>query len=132
MGSVAQHESAFGGNYLSVVAAEGRFVLSNGTHRAYALRALGITHVPCVIQQVSRRDELDVVLSQISGPNADHYLRHRRPPLLKDYFDDRLRRIVHLAPTARHVRVTLTVETVDLPILFAPTLLNTNVASQAA
>lgn len=95
----------FGGNYLSAVQAEGRLVLNNGSHRAYLLRQLGITHAPCVVQHVSRPEELEVVLPEVNA-QPERYLHDPRPPLLKDYFDDRLRRIVHLGRTARHVRVS--------------------------
>ncbi len=53
----------YGTNLLSAVAAEGRLVLNNGSHRAYALRAAGISHVPAAVQQVTRRDELAVIAS---------------------------------------------------------------------
>src|SRR5205085_5385811 len=32
----------YGSNYLNAIAAEGRLVLNNGSHRAYALRDLGV------------------------------------------------------------------------------------------
>ena len=51
----------FSSNYLNVVAAEGRLVLNNGYHRVYALRERGVTHVPCVMQRVTRREELELV-----------------------------------------------------------------------
>src|SRR2546430_11202463 len=36
-------------------------ILNNGSHRAYALRELGITRVPCIVQHVSCREELNVL-----------------------------------------------------------------------
>src|SRR5216117_4617056 len=51
----------FGSNFLNAVCAENRIILNNGSHRAYALRDMGFTHVPCVVQHVSTRDELDLV-----------------------------------------------------------------------
>lgn len=32
--------------------------LNNGNHRVYTLRALGITHAPCLIQRALSREEL--------------------------------------------------------------------------
>lgn len=48
----------FGPNYLTGIRIGKRIVLNNGYHRAYALRSLGITHVPMAIQVISRPDEL--------------------------------------------------------------------------
>src|SRR5437660_5658868 len=53
----------FGSNFLNAIYAEHRLILNNGSHRAYALRKLGITHVPCIVQHVSSRDELDRMAS---------------------------------------------------------------------
>jgi len=83
----------FGSNLLNVIRSENRIVLNNGYHRACALRELGVTHAPCLMQTVTRRDELD-----ISGPRAvaeapEFYFRSKRPPLLKDFFDPRIRKV---------------------------------------
>ncbi len=89
----------YGPNYLSVISAEGRMVLNNASHRAYALRDLGVTHVPCLIQKVTRREELNVVAAGSPvAQNPDVYLKESRPPVLKDYFDPKLRKVVRLAP----------------------------------
>ncbi len=105
----------FGSNYLNAIATEGRLVLNNGSHRAYALRQLGVTHVPCVLQKAKTRDELTVVAAGALRRSPDLYLKEPRPPVMKDYFDDRVIKIVRMAPTARHVRIHFTVETVDVP-----------------
>jgi hypothetical protein len=105
----------FGSGYLNVIAGEGRLVLNNGYHRAYALRELGVTHAPAVVQEVRRADEVGAAGGTAFRRNADYYLRSPRPPVLKDYFDPELRKVVRLVPTARHVRVRFTVEEVDLP-----------------
>jgi hypothetical protein len=89
----------FGGNFLNAVRAGNRIILNNGSHRAYALRDLGITRVPCIVQHVSTRDELELVAARAVRADPGHYLEARRPPLFKDYFDPRLRKIV--APGAR-------------------------------
>lgn len=105
----------YGSNYLNAISAEGRMVLNNGSHRAYALRDSGVTHVPCVIQKVATRDELGVVAAGALRRDPDLYLKQSRPPVLKDYFNPRLCRIVCLPPTARHVRIRFTTETFDVP-----------------
>jgi hypothetical protein len=105
----------FGSGYLNVISCEGRLVLNNGYHRAYALRELGLSHVPAVVQEVRRADEVGAAGGTAFRRNPDYYLRSPRPPVLKDYFDPELRKIVQLVPTARHVRVRFTIEEVDLP-----------------
>src|SRR3569623_1084857 len=54
----------FSCNFMSVVRSDSRMVLHNGYHRACALRALGITHAPAIVQQVTRKDELKVAASE--------------------------------------------------------------------
>ena len=105
----------FGSGYLNVISCEGRLVLNNGYHRAYALRELGVSHVPAVVQEVRRGDEVGAAGGTAFRRNPDYYLRSPRPPVLKDYFDPELRKVVPLVPTARHVRVRFTIEEVDLP-----------------
>ncbi len=105
----------FGSNYLNAIAAEGRLVLNNGSHRAFALRDMGITHVPCVIQRVGSREELEVVAAGALRRDPDLFLRDPRPPVLKDYFDPRLRRVVRVDRSVRNVRVHYSVETFDVP-----------------
>jgi hypothetical protein len=84
----------FGSNFLNALHADGRLVLNNGSHRAFALRGLGVTQVPCIVQRVTRREELEVVANDELARHADVYLRHPRPPVLKDYFDSELRTVV--------------------------------------
>lgn len=105
----------YGGNYLNAVYLEDRLVLNNGSHRAYALRELGWTHVPCVIQNVSRREELEVTGPADLLQNADMYVTSPRPPMLKDYFDPKLRKIVSVPRKLREIKVTFAVEQVDIP-----------------
>ena len=107
----------YGSNYLMTLRVGGRLVLWNGSHRAYALRANGIARVPCVIQDVSRRDELEAH----GGPDhplnthTDLFLTHPRPPLLKDYFDEQLHTIVHVPRRYRQVQLGFNGGQADLP-----------------
>lgn len=105
----------FGSNYLNALHVDGRLILNNGSHRAYTLRDLGITHAPCLIQRVSRREELDLVASGDVQENPDRYLKTPRPPLLKDYFDSNLRRVVPVPRKNRLVRIQFGVEQSDVP-----------------
>jgi hypothetical protein len=103
----------FGSNFLNVVSVDRRLILNNGSHRAYALRELGITHVPCIVQVVSRREELELFPPVYANP--DLYLKSARPPLLKDYFNDELRKIVRVPRKLRQIRAVVQFEQVDMP-----------------
>lgn len=103
-----------GANMLQAVHAEGRLVLGNGSHRAYALRDIGIQKVPCAIQEVSRREELSVTGLPIAT-NPDAFLKASRPPLMKDYFDVKLRKVVKLPRKSRQVRIAFQIEVTDIP-----------------
>jgi hypothetical protein len=107
----------FGSNFLHVFHAEGRLILNNGSHRAYALRDMGVTRVPCVVKHIASREELKAFAPSKITRNPDLYLKHPRPPLLKDYFDPRLRRVVPVPRKTRQVRVTVRVEETYLPAL---------------
>ena len=86
----------YGSNYLSALSVGSRLVLQNGSHRAYALRAAGHTHAPCLVQHVSDDDELRAIVGDDHPlmAEADNVLTAARPPLFKDYFDEKLRMIV--------------------------------------
>jgi hypothetical protein len=104
----------YGSNYLNAVHVENRLVLNNGSHRAFALREAGIKQVPCIVQHVSRREELELVLPNLHQ-RPELYLTPPRPPVLKDYFDEKLRKLVRVPRRLRHVRITFGVEQLDLP-----------------
>jgi len=105
----------YGSNFFNVLSCEGRLVLNNGSHRAYALRKLGTTHVPCVIQDISRREELDVVAGGNVSERPDLYLSGPRPPMFRDFFDPSLCKFVDVRRQVRQMKITIGVETVDAP-----------------
>lgn len=80
----------FSANFLSGIRSENRILLHNGYHRAYALRAQGITHVPCILQTVTRKDELALVADGRVSSDPAFYFKAKRPPMLRDFFDPRL------------------------------------------
>jgi hypothetical protein len=105
----------FGTNFLNALQVEGRLVLHNGSHRAYALRALGVTHAPCIVQQVTSRDELDFVGSGDIQQNPDRYLKVSRPSMLRDYFDPQLTRVFPVARKNRMVQVQVSASVTEIP-----------------
>jgi hypothetical protein len=91
----------FRANLLNVVRIGNRMLLNNGYHRACALRALGVTHVPCVIQTATHLNELQLVVNRQVAEDPSFYFESARPPLVKDYFDPR---IAKLMPTRKRIR----------------------------
>lgn len=100
----------YGSNFLSAIRSDDRLVLHNGYHRAVALRMAGVTHAPVIIQHVSRRDELDMAAASAVADDPAFYFRAARPPLLKDFFDPRIRTILHTRRAERFVEVTYEVK----------------------
>lgn len=105
----------YGINFVQVVSAEGRLILGNGSHRAFALREAGLTHAPVLVQSVSRRDELAALAMPDIQINPDAYLKAPRPPLLKDYFDDKLRKLMTVPRSSMQLRVGFGVEATIAP-----------------
>lgn len=101
----------FGSNFLSAVRSGGRVVLQNGYHRAYALRALGLTHAPCAVTEVTRKDELKLVAGEDVCGDPEFYFAARRPPLLRDYFDPKIRKVLPIVRMETVIEVELKVRT---------------------
>lgn len=120
-GQLAGHESfgpvaaavgvvvGYGSNFLSLVRSEDRVVLHNGYHRAVAMRAAGITHAPCIVQTVTRKDELEVSAAPAVVEDPAFYFRARRPPLLKDFFDPRIVTTLRARPLQKLIEVSVEV-----------------------
>jgi hypothetical protein len=100
----------YGSNFLNVIQADGRLLLHNGYHRAYALRDAGLTHAPCIVQTVTRRDELNLVASRTVLDDPGFYLKAARPPLLKDFFDPRIRTVLQVPQLARVIELSFQVK----------------------
>jgi hypothetical protein len=94
----------YGTNLLSASRVAGRLVLRNGSHRAVALRASGHTHVPMLISELPKGQERE--LFPEIAQHYEAYVEAARPPMLRDYFDEELRMIVHVPRTMKQLRVT--------------------------
>jgi len=105
----------FGSNYLNVVRVGKRLVLNNGYHRAYALRALGFTHAPCVIQAVSHLDELGFAGSSLIDANAELNFGAPRSPMLRDFFDAELAHHVRTPRMRRQIQVSYNASRLNVP-----------------
>ena len=105
----------FGSNFLNAIYSENRLILNNGSHRAYALREMGVTHVPCIIQHVSSREKLEVVAASVIADKPDNYLKNPRPSMLRDYFNPKLRKIMPVHRQLRQIIVKFEVEDAYVP-----------------
>ncbi len=92
----------FSANLLNAVRYNGRIALNNGHHRALALRAMGLTHAPCLIQPCASMEDVQQAASTEILHNADLYFNAPRPPLLRD-FDNPLLTHSFAAPRMRRV-----------------------------
>jgi hypothetical protein len=101
-------EVGFSSNFMNAVCDDdsGRLLLHNGYHRACALVELGITHAPCVVQTVSSRDELDLVAKSVVAQDPGYFFNAPRPPLLKDFADPRIRRVIPVKKVSRVIEVS--------------------------
>ena len=104
-----------GSNCLNAMFVNGRMILNNGSHRAYALRSMGFTHAPCIVQQVTSKDELDIVATHEFLQNPIAFVEAPRPAMLKDYFDPELIKILPVQRKRRQVKISYSVEIMDVP-----------------
>jgi hypothetical protein len=100
----------YGSNLLNVVQSDNRLLLHNGHHRAYTLLEMGFTHAPCIIRSVTRRDELNLLISADAASDPAFYFRAARPPMLKDFFDPRIRKVVKVPRLMRLLEVSIEVK----------------------
>src|SRR2546426_4350870 len=105
----------FGSNFMNAIYAERRLILNNGSHRAYALRKMGVTHVPCIIQHVSSREKLDVTAASKVVDKPDYYLKHPRPSMLRDYFNPKLHKVMPVHRQLKQIIVKFEVEDAYVP-----------------
>jgi hypothetical protein len=101
----------YGSNFLNAIQSDNRLLLNNGYHRAYALREAGFTHVPCLITSVTRRDEFKLMASEETASNVAFYFKGPRPPVLKDFFDPKLRKVLKVPRLLRAVEITFETKT---------------------
>ena len=106
----------FGSNFFTGIAYGDRILLHNGYHRAYAMRAHGITHAPCIIQTVTRRDEIEVAAKRDVADDPAFYFASKRPPLLKDFFDPKIATVFEVYRSKKIIEVTFEIR--DFEVLF--------------
>lgn len=101
-------------NVLNVVRYGSRMVLNNGYHRAFALRQMGVTHAPCLIQVCAHWEDVGLVGSREMVDNAQVYFSTARPPLLKDFANPKLTQTFPVKVLQKEIRISYEVDTAQL------------------
>ena len=109
--------AGMGANCLSVISFDGRLILHNGTHRAAALWQAGFRQVPAIVQEVASLDELDALFSSRTYYRIKPFLEMKRPPMFKDYFDDKLTASVKVPRRLTQIKITFGWENIEVPLV---------------
>ena len=91
-----------------------RLVLNNGFHRVYALYKKGIKKIPMVIQKIGN-PAIEFPKQLLNLPQ-EYLLRHRRPILVKDFFNENLTRTFKRKRMMRMISVELAVNPIDFEV----------------
>lgn len=104
----------YGSGTINVLKVNGRMVLNNGFHRVYALRKKGITRIPVVVQNIGNPElEFPAMMLNLT---KDYLLKHTRPVLVKDFFNNDLTKVFKRKEMIRTVRVDFGADTTDLDV----------------
>jgi hypothetical protein len=106
----------YGVNLLCALRMQGRLILINGTHRAHLLCELGVRRLPCLVREVACDEDLDLIGASEIKQSLPVYLRAPRPPLLKDFFDPLICKIIPVASASRLVHVQVNTQRSRLTI----------------
>ena len=82
-----------------------------------ALVTIGLKSVPCIVQHVSSRDELEIVAAPEVRRHPDRYLKDPRPSMLADYFHPDLHTVMQVKSRLRQITVRVNVEESYVPAL---------------
>lgn len=103
----------YGGAPINVLHWGRRVVLNNGFHRVFALRSMGITHVPVVIQQVAN-PQLEFP-PHVAGLPKEYLLGSPRPVLIKDFFEEGFTITLKVRDRLKMVTVGIACSQHDIP-----------------
>lgn len=92
----------YGGVPINVVAVGNRMILNNGFHRVFALREMGLKFIPAVVQYVSNPD-LEFPIMPLP---KDYLVKHERPCIIKDFFDNELIRKFKVRRNLKIVKIS--------------------------
>jgi len=101
----------WGHPFVVVARLRGRYVLNNGYHRAYALRAKGVKHIPCLLVDVDGYGDLECAGPPgLFGPDS---IFGEHPPMFSAFFDDRISPAMKMRSSSTAVVIRPTVTTLD-------------------
>jgi len=90
-----------------------RLILNNGCHRLYALRSLGVTHAPVVIQHIDNPDlEFPPYFQKLP---REYLIEHPRPAMMRGFFDSRLTARLRMKNRVSNVRISWAADRVYSP-----------------
>lgn len=95
----------FGVNIINAARVRGRLILINGTHRAHMLYGLGIRSVPCLVREVGTEEDLNLICLPDVRQQLASYLTAPHPPLLRDFFDPKLCKVVPIQRTQQLIHI---------------------------
>jgi hypothetical protein len=97
----------FGSNFVTAIRSGSRVLLQNGYHRAYTLKSLGHDYCYCVVEDVTRKDELRLTATSDVADDPEFYFAAKRPPIMRDFFDPRLTTVLDVLPTENLVEIEI-------------------------
>ncbi len=103
----------YGGAPINVLQWGGRVVLNNGFHRVYALRSMGVTEIPVVIQHVGN-PQLEFS-PHVAGLPKEYLLGVPRPVVMKDFFEDGFAITLRVRDRLKMVTLGIGVNQHDVP-----------------
>jgi len=104
----------YGGSPINVMKVGSRVFLNNGFHRVYALRKVGVAHIPVVVQQV-HNPALEFPPAYQNIPK-EYLLQAERLPLVEDYFNLEISIELKAKARRRGVKVMWLSEPIDVPL----------------
>jgi len=104
-----------GAGSMNALSYKGRIILNNGFHRAFALRSLGVTHIPLIVQKVTN-PQLEVPQTIANLPR-EYVLGAQRPALVKDFSNPNLTKTLRVKARNRVVQVQWGANQFSLPIV---------------
>ena len=104
-------------NIVSAVRMGERIVLLNGTHRVYALLAQGIKRAPCLVSHARSASDLELLAPLANGNQPlEWHFSYPRPPQLRDFFDDRITKLISTVPATTVLALELTFSQANVPV----------------
>jgi hypothetical protein len=104
----------YGGAPINVFQWNGRVVLNNGFHRVYALRSMGVTQIPVVIQHANN-PQLEFP-AQVAGLPREYLLGAPRPVTMKDFFEPGFAITLKVRDRRRAVTFAIAPHQHDVPV----------------